>query len=185
MTTYVGVIAEDKTDIAVFEILMRKITNKKIVIRGFAGRGGGEIIKKASSWIDVLKHQGCSVVILAHDLDEQRLTDLKGSLAKILQVCSIKRNIAVIPVKEVEAWFLADHKAIQESLKLRENVNKIASPETVNRPKEKLRDLIWIKSRKIISYTTGLNPRIAQACTIPKLMKCESFVPFYKFVKNI
>lgn len=183
MAIKLGVIAEDLSDVAVAEILVQKLARKSFQIKQFVGRGCGKIASKCSSWADTLEKQGCTLLLVLHDLDERNETDLARKLANSLHPSPIQRHVIVIPVKELEAWLLADHDAITRALKLKKAVGKVSNPQAVRRPKEKLRDLIYLKSEKRITYVNTIhNVKIAECLSIRNLTsRCPSFVPFSKF----
>jgi len=43
---------------------------------------------------------------------------------------SDRRRVVVIPVREIEAWLLADHEAVSKAFKLDPALRKQANPET-------------------------------------------------------
>jgi len=109
---------------------------------------------------------------------------MRQELTQPLSPCPIQSNIVVIPVHEIEAWLLADHDAITEALKLRKRIKKQSNPESIKRPKERLRDLIHERSQgKLIYLNTVHNERIAKHLNIGNVKRCKSFLPFERFIR--
>jgi hypothetical protein len=179
----IGIIAEDKSDIEVIDILIGKITKAPYRIRSFKGEGHGKIAGKCHSWGQILKAEGCKYLLLVHDLDSAKTHELRTKLEGALSVSPIQLYLIVIPVREIEAWLLADHEAITKAMKLREKLNLVANPEAIQNPKEQLGRLIRTKSRHKQHYVNTVdNKKIAAECVPTKLRRCPSFVPFEQFI---
>lgn len=178
-----GLIAEDQSDVEVVHQLIQKIAMKSIKLKRVLGHGCGKIQSKCLPWAKQLHRQGCSLLILVCDLDRRRLPELAASLRNSLQPCPIPRHLIVIPVREIEAWLLADHDAITRALKLRQPARLQPNPEAIQNPKERLRDLIRERSRGAVTYlNTVHNQKIAYEVRIPNLRRCPSFQVLESFV---
>jgi hypothetical protein len=183
MTNVLGIIAEDESDVSVINILIRKMARKPFGLKRQIGHGSGRIRGKCRAWANTLKHRGCNLLIIVHDLDARDLRQLYRTLTEALGVSPITEHAIIIPVREVEAWLLADHEAIRRTFRFRARLGPIANPETKPRPKEFLRDLIYQRSEgRIIYLNTVHNVRIAEQCTATNLNRCESFRPLADFV---
>jgi hypothetical protein len=87
------------------------------------------------------------------------------------------------PVREIEAWLLADRNAIAKTFGFKKPLKKISNPESIMRPKEYLRDLITQKSNGRIVYVNTIhNAKIMQNCEVNNLERCASFVPLEDFI---
>ena len=159
MTIHVGVIAEDNSDIEVIRVLISKIARKTFSIKPFAGHGCGRVRNKCNGWAEILRQRGCSVLILVHDLDMHRLAELENGLREALGQSPIQKHAIIIPVRELEAWLLADHEAIQRTFRFRRRLRQIANPESIQRPKERLRDIIEQRSDHNIIYVNTVPSR--------------------------
>jgi len=184
MTVRLGIIAEDDGDVDVAEILIRKIAAKHFQVKKFVGRGCGKIVAKCRPWATTLHSQGCSLLIIIHDLDEKSEPVLRQMLNNALNPSPIAKHVIIIPIKELEAWLLSDHDAINLALKLKRPLPKVSNPQALARPKERLRDLIYSYSQKRIIYVNTIhNARIAAKTSIRVIKaRCSSFVPFANFV---
>ena len=186
MARGVGLIAEDDSDVFVAEILIRKIARKNFKTKQFVGRGCGKIVAKCRSWATALRQRGCSLLIVLHDLDQRQEPILRASLVDALNPCPIAHHVIVIPIRELEAWLLADHEAINRAMKLARPLNQIADPQGVPRPKERLRDLIYSRSDHTTTYVNTIhNTRIAEQLSVARIRaRCTSFGPFEQFVSR-
>lgn len=181
----IGVIAEDDSDVQVANELIKKISpRKEFVIRRFVGHGCGKLRSKCLSWAIQLKNQGCSMLIVFHDLDDRTLTDLEAEIKSLLRPCPIERHLIIIPIREIEAWLLSDHLAIKKALKLRRTFPRIANPQSIVNPKRMLGDLIFSKSDKRKRYVVEDNQKIASHIQIVNIRRCSSFLPLEHFIKT-
>ena len=183
--THIGVIAEDDSDIAVVDLLIGKLAKTPYVIRPVAANGSGKIVGKCRGWAQNLRDQGCRYLFVVHDLDVRRVSELTHQLREALRPSPIDPHLIVIPVREIEAWLLADHVAITKAMKLKEKLKMVPNPEALHRPKEYLADLVYKKSRRTRRYVNAVdNAKIANLCVPSNLLRCPSFGPFERFVKH-
>ena len=184
MSIYVGIIAEETNDVDVIEEIIAKIKRRNLFkVKKFVGHSCGKLRNKCRDWAYNLHIQKCKILILVHDLDENNLGELKASLELSLIPSPIKNYLIVIPVREIEAWLLADHNAINLTFNLK--LKKIPNPESIRRPKEYLRDIVYLRSNKKRNYTNTIhNRKIAANAHITMLNRCDSFKPLNKFLRN-
>jgi len=185
MTYKIGVIAEDDTDVEVVRELINKLAHGKVFsIKKFAANGCGKLIGKCHQWSIQLRERGCNLLIVLHDLDERQVNQLKQQLENALNNSPIIKRIVVIPIKEIEAWLLSDHQAIERAMNLKQKVTRVANPESIADPKKYLGDIIYLKSGKIKHYLTNDNPKIAKKIDLLNLRRCSSFIPFENFINT-
>ncbi|HND50122.1 MAG TPA: DUF4276 family protein [Anaerolineales bacterium] len=185
MALRIGVIAEDHSDIDVFEEITRKISKKDFVLRKFVGRGCGKIKKECAGWAQNLRDQNCSLLVLIHDLDENDLTSLEKQLTIALHPSPIKNNLIVIPVKEIEAWLLSDEVAIKSAMNIKVSIPAVGNPESIDNPKEYLERLVEKKTMGKKHYlNTTHNKKIAALLNLAKVKKCKSFLPLELFLNR-
>jgi len=184
MTRKLGMIAEDESDVGVIDILIQKIVqHRKYTIKRFLGHGCGKIRSKCNAWANNLRQQDCTVLILVHDSDSNNPTQLKRDIETALAPCPIQYNIIVIPVREIEAWLLSDHGAIQRAIGLKSTLKQVTNPEAIHRPKEHLAQIVRQKSKgEKIYISTIHNKKIASEVHIKNLRRCQSFLPLENFV---
>jgi hypothetical protein len=179
----IGIIAEDASDVDVVRSVINKIAKLNYGVDKFVGHGCGKLRTKSKPWSLNLRERGCKYLILVHDLDTENPNELKNKLGKAIDPCPIEFHIIVIPEKEIEAWLLADHQAIKKAMNV--SVGRIKNPEGINRPKEHLRDLIFMKSGHRSRYFHTIhNKKIADACTLDNLRRCKSFRPLEEFLRT-
>ena len=181
----IGVIAEDDSDVQVANELIKKISpRKEFVIRRFVGHGCGKLRSKCFQWAIQLKNQGCSLLIVLHDLDDRVLTNLEAELKRLLRPSPIERHVIIIPIQEIEAWLLSDHVAIQNALRLRRKFPRISNPQAIADPKRMLGDLILSRSDKRKRYVVEDNQKIASHIELANIRRCSSFVPLEQFIRT-
>lgn len=183
MTTKIGVIAEDISDIDVFHEIVLKISKRDFAIRKFVGFGCGKIKRECNRWAKNLKEQNCALLVLIHDLDKNNVVDLHRQLVDSLSPSPIKKYIVVLPIKEIEAWLLSDEDAIRAVMNLRTKVSRIPNPENIDHPKEFLEKLIEKKSGGTKYYlNTVHNKKLAAKVKLENLKRCKSFLGLEKFL---
>jgi hypothetical protein len=186
-TDLVGIIAEDDSDVESIKILIHRIAdNDTIGIKKFVGRGCGKIISKSKAWVKILRDQGCTVLILVHDLDKNKLDVLKAKLESCINPCPFEKYLICIPVLELESWLLSDTVAIKTALNLKKLPKIEGNTFDIADPKEFLERIIASNSNNEKRYlNTVHNKLISKELSIEKAKeKNPSFVPFYNFVKN-
>ena len=173
MRVHIGIIAEDQSDVEVIDPIIAKISKVRYTIRRIVGNGSARIRAKCGVWAQNLRSRGCKLLIVVHDSDSSDPDKLRNEIKAALGSSAVGSCLIVIPVREIEAWLLADHGAIGRALRLYYPLNKISNPESILRPKEKLRDLIYNKSRPRIKYVNSVhNKRDAMECTLQSLARC-------------
>ena len=157
MTILVGIIAEELSDVDVISEIIGKLARKNFGVKSFVGHGCGRIKYKCRAWAQTLKERGCKLLILVHDLDSARLDQLLAAIRGALNPSPMEQYVIVIPIRELEAWLLADHKAITKTFRFKKGLRKIANPESINRPKEFLRDIIRRGSNNRVVYVNTVH----------------------------
>jgi hypothetical protein len=184
MSNVVGVIAEDKSDVAVVnEILGRYFSSSSYSIKKFVGKGCGKVRQKCSSWANNLMKRGCHFILVFHDLDNNDEVKLRKSLYVKLDSVPITEYLVIIPIKELEAWLLSDPAALKKTFSLKKLPKKIANTETIESPKEHLRDLIW-RIGKTRYLNTVHNVKISRNISLTNYRRCKSFRPLDKYLMN-
>jgi hypothetical protein len=178
-----GVIAEDTSDVAVIrELTARLAPDRSIAFKPFVGMGCGRLRRKCKAWAQMLAVKGCSHLIVVHDLDDNDERTLRNHLETAIAAVRFKASVVLIPVREIEAWLLADAVAVQQVFGLPKIPNVPASPERIVRPKETLRDLVW-KAGKKRYVNTIHNAMIAKVLRLSARSKCPSFNRYPAFIQ--
>ena len=178
----VGIIAEDKSDISVLKSLIEKITKTPFSVEYFVGNGCGKIAGKCRSWAQNLSDSGCEYLLVVQDLDDKKVNELRRDLTAALGVSPIAAHTIIIPVREIEAWLLADHTAISKALKLH-GAKLVSNPEGIRDPKRHLAELVFRWSKNKRRYVNAIdNPKIAAECSPQNLGRCPSFAVLRDFV---
>lgn len=183
----IGLIVEDDSDYNCLVTIIKRIAKKQnIKFKKVIGNGCGKIKKKALAWSENLHQRGCNVLILVQDLDRNDLLALKTELEKTLATSPISTKLVCIPIEELEAWLLSDQKGLKETFNLKRIPKITGKPETINSPKEILRDLIYSCSDKNVLYITKHNEKIAEDISIELIeQKCPSFAELRTFVSEL
>jgi Domain of unknown function (DUF4276) len=183
MTTKIGIIAEDFSDVEVIKILAKKLSSKTFSYAHFVGKGCGPLQRKTPAWCKAFHAKGCSQVILVHDRDRNDLQTLKARLEQLFLSAPQRRKFVAIPNEELEAWLLSDVSAIKTSLNLRKTLKVIHHPESIPSPKEHIGKIVSASSAKATRYVNTVhNKGIAENIDVSKIVsKCPSFREFREF----
>lgn len=192
----IGILAEDRTDAEMIEVLVRRIAAEHGAPAGALGTkfrcGGGcaQLRNKARVWMDQLVElDECDALVLVHDLDrdpqngqlrdEQELRRMLGQIAAPPAV----RPLICIPVEEIEAWFFASEKVLSEVC--RSPTAAYPSPHTIARPKEKLLRMSMGANRKP-RHSTNENRRYAELLELDACARrCPAFRGLRTFVTDL
>ena len=184
----IGIIAEDDSDVDCLKSFIKRIlANKQVSFKKFVGQGCGKISKKAHAWAEIFKAQGCTSLILLHDLDRNNKTSLLKKLNESLLPSPIEKYLICIPIEELEAWLLSDANAIKQVFNINQNISLPANPETTNSPKEFLGKFVRKETNKKVDYiNTRHNLKIAEIIDISLIFdKCSTFQQFQNFIKTL
>jgi hypothetical protein len=181
----IGIIAEDISDIEVVsEILAKYLNENDFTVKKFVGHGCGKLRNKCASWAKLLTKQGCSHILLFHDLDRHCETVLRNELEYKIRLQSVCDSIVVIPNEEMEAWLLSDPQAIKSVFSLKSKPKYIPDCEAIISPKEYLQKVVWALGRKKYLNTVH-NKRIANLTSLNNLKRCRSFKVLDEYLQNL
>jgi hypothetical protein len=169
----IGILAEDKTDAACIEILAKRISKDRVVLKGLGVVVGGAMLnaRKMTRFTQSLFAEGCTHLLVVHDLDRNTTTmelndenQLRADLEKALEKNPITHKSIIVPIEELEAWLLSDKKP---------------HPQKIINPKKELRKV----NR---NYRTSDNAKLAEKINIDHIaQKCPSFKPLQEFLTSI
>lgn len=183
-----AILAEDRSDAEVLVILVRLIAGRgdlKVYKKGFGGCG--ELCRKAASHILDFSRQGASRFIICHDSDGKDPEIVRKSVRNGIGGKVDLKGLAyaiIVPVQELEAWIIADEKAITSAIRTLK-IAEVRKPEEITSPKE------WLvrKSRegqrsKPLYDPATFNEQVARHLDISKVQaKCPSFRELVEFVR--
>lgn len=90
------------------------------------------------------------------------------------------RCVPILPMREMEAWVLADPEALGHAFGIRDIdprlITDLVEPERIDDPKQKLQDLL--KALKVRRRTQLPFALLAELTTIERLRRCISFAEF-------
>lgn len=180
----IGIIAEDSSDIDVINEIIKKFSPPNTFhIKKFVGNGCGKLRNKCQSWADALIKKGCNHLLLIHDLDRNKESDLLSALQSKIPKEKYPNSLIVIPIEELEAWLLSDEAAIQSVFSLKERPKKYKNCEQIKSPKEELARLVWSKATKRYLNTVH-NKKIAEKTSLENFRRCSSFKPLDEYIKK-
>ena len=186
--TLIGIIAEDDSDVNCIKHFVRRINpTKTFGFKKFVGHGCGKISRKANSWAKVFKTQGCHVLILVHDLDRNKMSELDKRIQDALLPSPIKKYLICIPTEELEAWLLSDEIAFKSIFNIKKELSLPKHPETVTSPKEFIGKIVRTSTDKKVDYINAKhNEKLAEIINISNIeMKCPSFAKLKVFIDKI
>jgi len=181
-----AVLAEDKSDVAALQILVKRISgNPRLGVLGRGFGGCGKLRQKVCSHMADYARRGASRFIVCHDSDGNDPSELKEKIEAIIRVGRLTacRHSIVVPVQELESWIIADEKAIQTVI-AQLSIGSVKHPESLINPKE------WLESKSRVRHSRPRyipsihNKEVVRHTDLEKLArKCPSFIPLREFVR--
>lgn len=183
-----GILGEDDSDIQVLQKLIRRISkNERTRIKDKAYSGCGDLLSKGARGIQALSDLGISKFIICYDSDRANPNDRFNEIAKrIIKPSGVKSTFCtLIPVQEIESWFLSDLDAVKKIFDSFKSDKNFANPENQNDPKQMLEKLLRREDNKPRYSGSIHNPQIAEHINLEKLvMKCPSSLPLFELILN-
>lgn len=183
-----GILGEDASDKEVIHSLLRRLTgDPKLAARGRGFRGKPNLLKEGARELRSLHAGGCSRFIICADCDKN---EPETVLEEINDEVIIPSGVplaccAVVPVRMIESWLLADLDLalIRWKKHPKWRPPEVKNPESWSDPKSKLVDLSREgQVRPRYSPPTD-NPLLASHLDTDRVArKCPSFVPFRAYV---
>jgi len=181
----IGIIAEDDSDVMVIKELTRSLLQpRKIGFKRFVGNGCGKLRRKCHAWAETLVRQGCSWIVVVHDLDRYDEKELRAELNHAIANVRAKSTVVLIPRCMIEAWLLYDAEAVARAFNERKKPKLPYDPESLPDPKDYLEKLVNNEYDKQY-LNTKHNELIARHININLLAKSRSFAPHPPFVLKI
>ena len=185
MTIRLGLIVESPSDQQVVAELLRKLGAKPFSTKSFIAHGCGKLMAKCTAWAEDLSRRGCSALLVVQDRDDKDLATLQAELNQRIAAPRYKLRAVVVPVRELEAWLIADPRAVEASFELNHPIPNTPQPERDPDPKKRLFDLIYAASDKRVRYVNAVhNHRIATRLDVTRVANsCPSLHPLRDFAR--
>jgi hypothetical protein len=186
------VIAEASSDIDCLKILIRNLANNKsIPIEGKGFGSCGDMLNKGAKILSFYsKQKECRKFIICYDRDKDSAQQrYEQVISKIIKPADIKKagnSICIlIPTEEIEAWILADIKAVSKVFSSFQSKKEFLHPEKIVNPKETLESLINKDKQRPLYTDTSNNKQIMEYLDLEIVKKkCPSFAELADFVEN-
>ncbi|MCL4558676.1 MAG: DUF4276 family protein [Deltaproteobacteria bacterium] len=187
MTAY-GIVVEGVYDVAALEELIKKCLSPDVDIIARPTNGVANLMKFFSAHLEDFRHakRGGPVdkALVIRDADGKDPKKLESEMNSKITNRNYPFEVKfAFAVQELEAWLLADEKAISQvtQSRSRKTVPRVNEAiEKIARPKEKLEDIL---SRADVRYTDAVAREIAKAADIATLKhRCPKFKEFYQAV---
>jgi len=183
----IAVLGEDDSDVEMLKHLIWKLTgSKSIQIKTKGYRSKGAVFVKGRRDIETFAKLGSKFFIVCVDSDGEDVMELRRRMTgDLLPATEIgKRSCCVIPVQEIEAWILADLKAVTKVI-TSWNPKHVKNPESIPSPKEYLEKLSKAENKRPRYSHATHNEKVANHLDISILDRsCPSFKIFSDFIRS-
>lgn len=185
----IGILGEDDSDALTLKCLVKRLLRNErasIKPKGFGSQG--ELLKKGANHIATMRNLGCTHFVVCADADGHNPAPIREKLfAKIIQTAGLSNEACcVVPVQEIEAWILADLRAVTNVFSSWKPNETFAQPETVPSPKERLKRLSHAFNRKPRYDHVTHNEKVAAHLNIEVVYNaCPSFQILADFIRPL
>jgi hypothetical protein len=186
-----AVIAEDTSDLNCLKILIKRLAKDNAI--SIAGKGYkccGDMLSKGAKQLKIYDKQNYRKFIICYDRDKDKVVKrYEQVISEIIKPSGIKKSrnsiCIVIPTEEIEAWILADLRAVSNVFLSWQPDDIYPNPEKISDPKETLIKLSRInKPRPLYNHNTH-NEQVMKHIDLDIVkQKCPSFAELADFVKN-
>lgn len=186
-----AVLAEGDSDFETLAVIIKRIYAQlnpeapRFRVGGKGFGGGAKLLKNGGGLLKSMHETGnWSRYVICHDADDQEPEERKAQvIEKIIRPARLDCNAcALVPVRELESWILADINCLSKVFGKWRNVKDIQSPESIESPKEYLEHLC--QNNGSPKYSEAFNYRIAEFLDFDKVLKkCPSFSPLVDIIK--
>lgn len=185
-----AILAEDPSDLKVLAILIRRIAkDDSIRITGKGYQGAPEMLKQGAKQLKVYQaNEKIQRYVICYDSDGKNAEARRQELiSKIVKPANIKHPVcALVPIQEIEAWIMADMKAVKKVITSWDYGKDIPRPEMIESPKEHLEKLSRQNQNQKPRYSHAMhNEKIAVHLDLESVKhKCPSFSPLVMLVNE-
>ena len=186
------VIAEDDSDFNCLQILIRNLAkNQSISIKGEGFGSCSVMLSKGARVLNLWdKNEDYRKFIICYDRDKETAQKrYEEVVTKVIKPSGIKKHenliCILIPTEEIEAWILADIKAVSKVIPSWQPKDEYPNPEDIKDPKETLIRLSRInKPKPLYSHNTH-NEQVMKHIDLEMVKKkCPSFAELAEFVES-
>lgn len=186
------VIAEDDSDFNCLQILIKRLAkDNSISVKGEGFGCCGVMLNKAANILKLWdKKQEYRKFIICYDRDKETVQKrYEEVITKIIKPSGIKKSenliCILIPTEEIEAWILADIKAVSQIIPSWQPKQEFLHPEEIVNPKEELRKLSREGKPKPLYRHETHNEQVMKHIDLEAVKKkCPSFVELAHFVES-
>lgn len=184
-----AVIGEDRSDTETLACLIRRIKNNNgLKVRQQPNSGCGELFRKGPDQIKLFYNAfDCRNFIICYDSDGENADYRRQRiLSDLIRRSGVHgKYCALVPVQEIESWFLADLSAVQRVITGFRPSAPHPSPENQASPKEHLERITRASGSRPRYNHAVHNQHIAKYVDLAKVEeKCPSFKPLLDFVRH-
>jgi hypothetical protein len=187
-----GVLGEDISDAEAVACLVHRLREKqglrRVKIKCHGYDGCNQLLRKGHAQLKAWERAGCKRAIVCYDADtedpairEKRIKD------KIIGPSGVEIGcLALVPVRELEAWIHADIGKLEELFNWCRNLRQVSNPESIIEPKEELIKLSKHPVTKNRHYSPPQHNEFMAKIIDLDLVKerCNSFRKLVEFVED-
>lgn len=179
-------LGEDKSDSETIKAIIRVVAGDisiPVQARGYGGKAG--LLKKGAKDLRTYSSLGFTRFVIVHDADCNDPESIRLQVCEqVVAKAGLKTGCCVVvPVQEIEAWILADLKAVTSVLTGWRPRKDFPSPEGIDNPKEELERLSRMSNKKPRYSHVVHNPRVAEHLDWRRVQqKCPSFQPLVDLI---
>ncbi|MDO9213863.1 MAG: DUF4276 family protein [Methylococcales bacterium] len=186
------VIAEDDSDFKCLQILIKRLAkDDSISIKGEGFNSCGTMLNKGAKVLNLWNQKKeYRKFIICYDRDKETAQKrYEEVISKIIKPAGIKNTdnliCILIPTEEIEAWILADIKAVSNVIPSWQPKDNYQNPEDIQNPKETLTRLSRINKPKPLYSHNIHNEKVMNYLNLEIIKKkCPSFAELANFVEN-
>ena len=178
----IGLVAEGPDNLPLLETLIERISPKRVTVRCIGGHGEGDVLNNFPTYLDILCGDGTRLkkALIVRDLGTKNKlspNQLRREMQKRIPPSKYPFTIhSVVAVKELEAWLLADERALSKITG--KIISKLKNPEKEKCPKQRLTTILS-QAKEYQPYTPQLAQSIAENLDINAVARrCPSFSQF-------
>ena len=159
-----GIIGEGQSDVAMLQVLIRRLAkDDSLNIRPRHFGGCGKLLKEGRAQLVAFQNTGCKQFVVCHDADGVSPEHIRQKiLNQIVRPAGLTQKTCIlVPVQAIEAWILADIRAVTKVLSSWRPKPLTHDPESISDPKAQLYGLSYNNKRRPVYVHNVHNHKIA------------------------